>query len=275
MVALSLTKTPFEMKNETEGYRLTIRNYSIFIQMFADISNYLEANKDAAIDLMDLTNGVVSNTPCGFGKKVYMKTYTITNVSGQPEWEAIPSLEMNVPYCMTLDETPVRAWTQVAYNEDALLVRQWALEPVLRKELTGLLDEICEDSCLVFFICPTEGDERYFNIEYNPNGCRYLGFGRGLSDLVRLVPEENNDCFAPNITEFDGGWELIYQIPYHFIRRFFPDFNPAPGKTMRVNCSKCGDKTQNVHWLTWNPVPIIDGDFTFHSPSDYGLMIFD
>ena len=203
-----------------------------------------------------------------------MKTYTITKVSGQPDWSSIPTLEMNESYRMTLEETPVRAWTQIAYNEQALLVRQRTLEPVIRKELTGLLDEISDDSCLEVFLCPMEGDERYFNIEYNPNGCRYLGFGTSMADLVRLVPEENNDGFGAQATEFDGGWELTYQIPYSFIRRFFPDFSPETGKAMRVNCSKCGSKTVNRHWLTWNRLPCVNNRFTFHLPSEFGRMIF-
>lgn len=203
-----------------------------------------------------------------------MNTYTITKVSGTPDWSAIPTLEIAQSYRKTLDEIPIRAWTQIAYNETALLVRQRALEPVLRKELTGLLDEICEDSCLEFFFCPIEEDERYFNIEYNPLCRRYLGFGSRMADLVRLIPEEDNDEFCPQVTEFDGGWELTYQIPYHFIRRFFPDFDPAPGKAMRANCSKCGNLTQTPHWLTWNPIPCVNNKLTFHLPSAYGRMIF-
>lgn len=203
-----------------------------------------------------------------------MKTYIITRVSSQPDWETIPTLEINESYRKSLDEIPIRAWTQVAYNEEALLVRQRALEPVLRKELTGPLDEICEDSCLEFFVCPIEGDERYFNIEYNPLCYRYLGFGSCIADLIRLVPEGGNDEFCPQVTEFDGGWELTYQIPYHFIRRFFPDFDPAPGNAMRANCSKCGDKTQIPHWITWNPIPCVNNNLTFHNPKVYGRMIF-
>ena len=145
---------------------------------------------------------------------------------------------------------------------------------MLRAELTGLIDEVCDDSCLEFFFCPMEDDLRYFNIEYNPNTARFLGFGSGIPDLIRLLPDENNDRFLPCVKIFEGGWELTYQIPYEFIRRFFPDFAPAPGKAMRANCCKCGDKTVNFHWLTWNPLTYSDEDFTFHTPSEFGQMIF-
>lgn len=203
-----------------------------------------------------------------------MKTYTITKVSGVPQWDDIPVLEMNESYRKTLDEIPVRAWTQVAYNDEALLIRQRALEPVIRAELTGMMDEVCEDSCLEFFFCPVEGDLRYFNIEYNPNTSRYLGFGTGIPDLVRLTLDSKKDSFFPKVTYFDGGWELNYQIPFAFIRLFFPNFDPAPGKAIRANCSKCGNKTATPHWLTWNRVPFSPTSFTFHRPDQYGRMVF-
>lgn len=202
-----------------------------------------------------------------------MRTYTITKVTDQPDWESIPALEITESYRRALEDTPVRAWTQVAYNDEALLIRQRALEPVLRKELTGLLDEICEDSCLEFFLCPMEGDLRYFNIEHNPNCCRYLGFGSGIDDLIRLIPEEDNDGFCTRVTEFDGGWELTFQIPYHFIRRFFPDFKAEPGKVVRANCYKCGGKTENPHSISWNRVSMEPRCF-FHQPKAFGRMIF-
>ena len=203
-----------------------------------------------------------------------MKTYTITKVSGTPDWSTIPALEMNESYRKTLDEIPVRAWTQMAYNEEALLIRQWAVEPNIRRELTGMLDEVCEDSCLEVFLCPMEEDERYLNVEYNINLSRFLGFGTKIADLVRLIPEDNNDEFCPKAVETADGWELTYKIPYAFIRRFFPDFAPETGKAMRVNCSKCGNFTEIPHWLTWNRLPCTPTSFTFHLPSKFGRMIF-
>ena len=80
-----------------------------------------------------------------------MKTYTITKVTGTPDWSTIPALEMNESYHKTLDEIPVRAWTQIAYNDEALLIRQWAVEPNIRRELTGMLDEVCEDKSVQIF----------------------------------------------------------------------------------------------------------------------------
>lgn len=199
-----------------------------------------------------------------------MRTYTITKVTGQPDWESIPALEITESYRRALEDTPVRAWTQVVYNDEALLIRQWALEPVLRKELTGLLDEICEDSCLEFFFCPMSGDKRYFNIECNPNGCLFLGFGPNVDELVRLIPE--NPSIVPQVTRTEDGWETVYSIPYSFIRMFFPEFSPTPGYSTRANFYKCGNKTVQPHYLVWNPVP--PQRCAFHNPDAFGIVHF-
>ena len=203
-----------------------------------------------------------------------MKTYTITRVTGKPDWSGSPALELTEPLKTPSDPVPVRAWTQVACNEQALLIRQWAQEPDIRAEHTGRYDPVCEDSCLEFFFSPVEGDKRYFNIEYNPNASYYLGFGSPLGPLHRLTRSDGVDGFQARTARSEGGWELTYQIPYAFIRQFFPEFDPAPGRVIRANCYKCGDLTACPHWLSWNPViPRVTG-MSFHQPEYFGQMTF-
>lgn len=195
-----------------------------------------------------------------------MKEYTI--LRRDADWSAIPAL--------TMDQQPhprqhnITAQAQLCYDDQALYVRLQAAETDIRGEHTGLLDEICEDSCLEFFFCPMEGDPRYFNIEVNPNGAMFLGFGTGLQDLQRLIPE--HPPVLPKITRTEAGWSVEYAIPYSFVQLFFPDFSPAPGKTMRANCYKCGDLTPVPHWLCWSIVPA--EPFTFHCPAYFGTMRF-
>lgn len=197
-----------------------------------------------------------------------MKEYIISRCHGQPDWSKVPALQIN--NWLKSDPMPISAQAQVCYDDSALYVRLSALEEHIRAELTGLLDEICEDSCLEFFFCPMAGDERYFNIECNPNGCLFLGFGPNVDELVRLIPE--NPPIVPQAKEIEGGWETVYSIPYSFIRMFFPEFSPAPGYTTRANFYKCGDKTLQPHYLTWNPVPV--QRCAFHNPDAFGIVHF-
>ncbi len=199
-----------------------------------------------------------------------MRFYSIHKVGATPDWTTLPSLTIDHPYLDTPDT--ITAGAQIGYDNDALLVHLWTTETEVRAVENGPLGMPCEDSCLEFFFGPMENDIRYFNLEFNSNGCMYLGFGSCIDDLIRLVPDEAEQIFAPQITKREDGWEIIYHIPYSFIRRFFPDFVVYEGKTIRANCYKCADLTTPAHYLSWNP---IEGDpFTFHRPTCFGTMSF-
>ena len=197
-----------------------------------------------------------------------MREYTIVKTQGQPDWSAVPALDVD---CLLWSEpVPIQVSARLCYDEKALYVRMRAVEPHIRAENTQPLQQPCEDSCLEFFFCPDPEDSRYFNIELNPNGLIYLGFGRGTHDLVRLFPGDQPIVPLPERTE--DGWQVTYEIPHEFVRRFFPDFQPVCGGTIRANCFKCGDLTVQPHFLSWNPV--CSETPQFHRPQDFGLMRF-
>ena len=198
-----------------------------------------------------------------------MKTYTIQKCSATPDWRVLPKLAIDHAH---LDpDTGIRAFAQIGWNEEALHVHLWAEETQIRAQETGPLGMPCEDSCLEFFFCTMEDELRYLNLEFNPNGCLYLGLGSGIRDLVRLVPEETvQELFDPRIARTEDGWEITYRIPVSFVRRFFPGFALKAGKTLRANCYKCGDSTEKCHYFAWSPITA--QKFTFHTPENFGLM---
>lgn len=197
-----------------------------------------------------------------------MNEYTIIRRTEPMDWSTVPALEMNEELRHRVHS--VKASAQLCYDDRALYIKLTAVEQNIRAELTGPLDEICDDSCLEFFFCPIAGDDRYFNFEVNPNGAMYKGIGTSVTTLQRLIPE--NALIVPTITRTADGWTAEYAIPYEFVRLFFPDFSPAPGKSIRANCYKCGDKTDHPHWLCWCDVP--EALATFHCPSYFGIMYF-
>lgn len=196
-----------------------------------------------------------------------MNEYTITRTQGQIDWAQIPALK--IEYQLRPTDCPVTAQAQVCYDEEALHIRLRAVEEHIRAEHFGPLGEICEDSCLEFFFSPIPGDRRYFNIECNPNGAMYLGMGSDAHNLVRFVAEEPAIKPVPERTA--DGWQVTYAIPYTFIRQFFPEFK-AEGH-IRANCYKCGDKTVQKHFFTWNPTPVLPYA-SFHNPDGFGIMYF-
>ncbi len=192
-----------------------------------------------------------------------MKEYIIRPFS---RWEDLETLEI----CERMWTPPadIAASARIGYTADALLVRLQAREGAVRAEESGPLGHPWEDSCLEFFFSPVTGDPRYVNIEFNPNACCCLGLGDG-KERMRLLPEKN--WLEPRVFSALGGWGIEYRVPFALLRMLFPGFEAVPGAVIRANCYKCGDKTERVHFLSWNRVTSETPNF--HRPQDFGKMI--
>ena len=201
-----------------------------------------------------------------------MKKYEIKRMADNIDWSDMPIMDIDTPYLDTPEN--VKAWAQIAYDDEEILVHLWTKEYQHRAVESGPVGKPYEDCCLEFFFSPMEGDNRYFNFENNSIGCFYLGIGTGLHDAVRLIPDGDSgeDIFERKVKHFEGGWEIEYKFPYSFIKRFFPDFKVYEGKKIRANCYKCADLTEPPHYLSWNPVST--ENFTFHKPECFGEMVF-
>lgn len=197
-----------------------------------------------------------------------MKEYTITRCQGEPDWKTVPAAQID--YLHNTPAVDIRAQAKLCYDDEALYVHLEAEEKNIRATFTGLLDEVCEDSCLEFFFAPIDGDRRYFNIEMNPNGAMYLGFGECCERLVRLICEE--PVIRPVINRTESGWDVTYAIPFEFVRRFFPTFAPTAGTVAHGNFYKCGGKTDPKHHMCWSPV--VPRPFSFHNPDIFGALYF-
>lgn len=89
------------------------------------------------------------------------------------EWTGINRAEL--VHTGWLEPEPIRAWAQLCHDGENLYVRMEAEEAPVRATLTGVLDQVCDDSCLEFFFAPDSEDSRYFNFEFNPVGGVELG----------------------------------------------------------------------------------------------------
>lgn len=202
------------------------------------------------------------------GKEVVtMKSYTLKKISGTPDWDAIAALQIDVPYQEPAD---IQAWAKLCWDETGIHVNLQTKEKNIRCQELQPLDPICEDSCLEFFIRPTEAMQ-YFNFEYNLACNIYLGFGSCIDDSIRLVPNDQKALFHPRSYRTEDGWGITYHIPFTFIQLFFPGFQAQEGLQFYGNCYKCGDKTVQPHYLSWNPIQ--PGVLSFHCPAFFGRMI--
>lgn len=198
-----------------------------------------------------------------------MRNYIIIPKPEILDWNNIPVAPIDTR--LWTPEIDIAATAQVCYDAEALYVRLTAKEAHIRAEESGPLGIPCRDSCLEFFFSPIADDSRYFNLEFNPEKCMYLGLGTCRYDSTRLLPDPDT-VFKPCPVRTEEGWEITYQVPYSFIRLFFPDFVAAPGTKIRANFYKCGDYTVQEHYFSWNPVDNATPDF--HRPEYFGELIF-
>lgn len=198
-----------------------------------------------------------------------MRKYTIIKKPDILDWSNVPKL--SIDYLLWSDPVDIKAEAALCYDDDGLYVYLTAVEENIRAENSGKLGIPCEDSCLEFFFSPVPGDKRYINIELNPNGCLYLGFGSGRHDHVRLITRTDPICAQPERTA--DGWQVTYTVPWTLVKLFFPNFKAESGGTMRANCYKCGDLTVQPHYLASTPIPLENPEF--HCPEHFGLMQFE
>ena len=196
------------------------------------------------------------------------ESYTIKRASGRIDWDNIPVL--SIDKVLWTEDTEIRAQGQLCYDRESLYVHMNAFEKSIRAENTDPLSPVHEDSCLEFFfkLRDTGG---YFNFEFNPNGCHCIQFGANRADRFYLVRKDAREYFDITTYRIPDGWEVYYRIPLKFIRMFYPDYLFAGD--FDANMYKCGDKTQNRHYLSWNKIDLESPDF--HCPDFFGKMHFE
>lgn len=198
-----------------------------------------------------------------------MKEYVLKRVEGQPDWRQIPV--MHIDYQKTDVQHGIQAWAQLCWSEEGIHVHLACKEKRIRMEGKEKLSPIWEDSCLEFFIRPTE-DMHYLNIEFNPNCCIFLGYSMRKPNITRLILPNHMETFRPVVNFTQDGWEITYIVPFSLIQNFFTTFEPKSGLQFYGNCYKCGDKTEIPHYLMWNPLPL---ECSFHSPEHFGRLILE
>lgn len=200
-----------------------------------------------------------------------MRQYTIRKVTGTPDWNTIPCLD--VDHYQWCDELDIKMKAQICYDERGLHIHLRAWESSIRAELTQPMSMVCQDSCMEFFFRPVEGDLRYFNCEINPNAQTYIGFGPNMPQLVRLALQNEDTLLQKRANYTDGGWEVFFTFPVRVIQVFFPGYELKSGMKIYANCYKCGDETVLPHYISWNK---IESDLdTFHQPEHFGLMVLE
>jgi hypothetical protein len=165
----------------------------------------------------------------------------------------------------------------IAYGDSEIFIKYYVREAHTKAEKSRTNEMVCEDSCVEFFVSPSE-DGIYYNFEFNPIGTALMGSGHGRHDSaradaavvdgIRRLTTMGNEPFS----EISGDirWSLTLAIPFSVF--FHHKVASLAGTNFRANFYKCGDKLTNPHFVTWNPVGTEKPDY--HRPEFFGTLKF-
>lgn len=133
---------------------------------------------------------------------------------------------------------------------------------------------IWEDSCVEFFM-QREGEKRYRNFEGNPLGALIAAHRESKETAQNLVSEMPAIVRHTTIRHrYDengnqvSDWTLYLEIPKKAMG--FAENESLSGQKIRANFYKCGDNTEEPHFLSWSPIDAPQPNF--HIPQCFGLL---
>ncbi len=165
----------------------------------------------------------------------------------------------------------------IAHDDIRIYLHYRVREKSIRAHTNAPNGEVWKDSCVEFFISPTE-DDHYYNFEFNCIGAIRLSSGQGrhnrqkatneLLSQIHVVASLGSDIFTEKTGDFT--WELSVSIP---VACFFEHhITHLSGLRCTANFYKCGDDLSTPHYLSWQPIDTPNPDF--HTPRFFKQLIF-
>ena len=168
---------------------------------------------------------------------------------------------------------------RIAHSNNQIWLKYYVKEKSILAAVTETNGGVANDSCVEFFFDPKE-DGNYYNFEFSCIGTKHLAYGPGRADRVFVAPEiiesairVKSSLGTQSFKEKSGNytWEMTIIIPASTLVH-----NPGiqlKGLTTRANFYKCGNKTAEAHYISWNPVVTERPDF--HRPAYFGKVVFE
>lgn len=200
----------------------------------------------------------------------------------KPQWQNIEAIDLN----NLMGEAPVFrpvVNAKMMYDAENIYVIFKVEDRYVRCVAKNINGAICDDSAVEFFFSPDENEpDKYFNLEINCGGTPLMFYNivprkdYKILDPVDIqqieIAHSLPQIIDPEIAE-PITWTIEYRIPVTLLQKYSNVTQPKPGSTWRGNFYKCGDKTSNIHYLTWALVDNKNPDF--HLPQFFGVLKFE
>lgn len=181
---------------------------------------------------------------------------------------------------------------RIAYSKEEIYIQYRVKEKYIRAFYTEDQGSApYKDSCVEFFIIPSETDTIYYNLELNcigvgtfaggPNRKERTRFGAHVTSKIRrastLAKEDSlgkdggmgKEGFETKEGDFE--WSLTVALPIELFS--LNEITPLSGRSVKANFYKCGDDLPEPHYLSWNQVGTEKPNF--HTPEFFGTLYFE
>ena len=165
----------------------------------------------------------------------------------------------------------------IAHDNQKIYLYYQVQGEVLRTVNTHDFMSVWEDSCVEFFV-QRKGEKAYRNFEFNAHGV-LLASKRESKESAEQLAEElmsSIERFTTIKHVYREGvqvsdWTLYAEIPKEALG--FSSSEKLSDETIGANFYKCGDKTKEPHYISWNPIDLPRPNF--HVPQFFGSLIFE
>ncbi len=165
----------------------------------------------------------------------------------------------------------------IAHDNQKLYLYYQVQGEELRTVNTKDFMSVWEDSCVEFFM-QRKGEKVYRNFEFNAHGV-LLASQRESRESAEELSEElmsSIDRFTTIQHVYKEGvqlsnWTLYAEIPKEALG--FTANENLSTLAISANFYKCGDETNEPHFISWNPIDTPKPDF--HVPQFFGDFIFE
>lgn len=164
-------------------------------------------------------------------------------------------------------------FAQLAYDSTGFIIKFTVYEknPMCRRK--NHLEPVHLDSCIEWFVCfAPELTPKYFNFEINAAGAMNAGFRLNRYENEPLTPEEI-ESFGIKTEILSDRWSGCYKIPFAFIASKIPGCKFESGTVLRTNLYKCGEETEQLHFMSCFDIPLEKPDF--HCPQFFGEIVIE
>ena len=182
--------------------------------------------------------------------------------------------KINIDYSPWDDHFDGKVSFTISYDADTIYIKYFVLEKDVIAKYININDPVYKDSCVEFFIA-FDGEENYYNFEFNSKGTCLAQNGNSKNERNFLAVSSIKKI--KTISTFrnnkEGGfveWELIVAIPREVFS--YDHINDFSGKKAKMNLYKCGDDLPKPHYLCWSPIQSEEPNF--HLPEFFGEATF-